>query len=219
MRHLAAAAILALAPAFAGAAETTEAYDTLFRTGTLDDIRRDATLVYGREVESAGAEGTGAEDGTIELSFATEGEGPETATLMLYRDGQHRNLGSFPAGVGNPMIMYFYESVVRDMAVASGGSPFYIRNRVKEALTREVPVEAGTATFEGAEIDVSRVTLHPFADDPNAGRMEGFDDLALTVTMSEAVPGWYLSLEAIAPGPEAPLYRSTTRFRDVEEER
>ena len=32
------------------------------------------------------------------------------------------------------MLLYFLEATVRDMARATGGSPFYIRNRMREAL-------------------------------------------------------------------------------------
>jgi hypothetical protein len=43
------------------------------------------------------------------------------------------------------------------------------------------------------------VVLRPFADDPNRARMGAFADLELSVTMSEAVPGWYHSLLAATP--------------------
>ncbi len=221
MKRLMAAAILALAPALAGAAgtdgSTTEAYDTLFRTGTLDAVPRDRLLVYDREVAATFAEEPSGGTGAVALSVE-EGDAA-LATLTLRREAGQVPLGSFPAGVGNPMIMYFYESTVRDMAAATGGSPFYIRNRMKEALARDVAVERGQATFDGREVATRRVTLRPFEGDENAARMEGFADLSLTVTMSDAVPGWYLSLEAVAPGPEgaaAPLYRSVTRLRGTE---
>ena len=40
--------------------------------------------------------------------------------------------------------------------------------------------------------------------------MQGFGDLELRVTMSEAVPGWYMSLVAEAAGGE--VYRSELTF-------
>ena len=43
-------------------------------------------------------------------------------------------VGTFPAGVANPLLLYFLETTVRATAEATGGSPYYIRNRIREAL-------------------------------------------------------------------------------------
>ena len=40
----------------------------------------------------------------------------------------------FPAGGANPVLLYFLETTVRDLRRATGGSPYYIRNRMREAL-------------------------------------------------------------------------------------
>ena len=213
-------AILGLAawlPLACLAAEATQAYDLLFRQGTLDAVDHEATLIYDRDVENPRRPETALRDtGRIELDFEAGEAAPDSAVVTFYQDGKHKTLGAFPAAVGNPLIMLFYEYTVRDMAETVGGSPFYIRNRVQDSLTREVPVETGTATLDGAEIPVRRVTLRPFADDPNAGDMAGFGDLAMTVTMSEEVPGWYLSLVAEVPGEDGPAYRSEITFEERE---
>ncbi|MBN9888226.1 hypothetical protein [Salipiger abyssi] len=210
-------ACLAL-PVAAATTEAGQTYDLLFRQGTLDDVGRDKVLRYIRDVTNpAKPEAAERDTGEIALSF-TEGEAV-LANLQFLQDGKHRNLGSFPASVGNPMIMVFYEAVIRDMAETAGGSPFYIRNRVKEALTRPAETETGEASFAGGTIETRTVTLRPFAEDPNRARMMGFGDLELRVTMSEAVPGWYLSLVATAPGvgESDEGYRSELRFDAVAE--
>lgn len=203
--------LLAALPA-AGGSAAVETYDLLFRSGSLDGTDRDATLSYHRRVTNRLVPAADERDsGTISLSFVPGNQ----AQLEFSRDdGKHRNLGSFPASVGNPMIMYFVETVVRDMAESAGGSPFYIRNRVKESLVRPAETVEETARFHGRTVPAVTVTLRPFSGDPNAARMRGFGDLALTVTMSEQVPGWYLSLRAEAPGAEggAPVYSSVLTF-------
>lgn len=189
--------------------EGTETYDMLFKNGTLDEIDRTAELVYHRAVTNALNAESGARDtGDIALSFR-QGQA-EMAQLEFRQDDKHRSLGVFPASVGNPMIMYFYESVIRDMAASAGGSPFYIRNRVKEALVQSSEVEEGEAVVDGKTIATQTVRLYPFQDDPNSERMQGFGDLELRVTMSDDVPGWYMSLVAEASGGD--VYRSELRF-------
>ena len=208
------------APTGAATAEQPQAagaYDLLFRNGTLDGLPRTETLTYARDVESLLVPAAGARDsGGIALDFA--GGEPEMVRLDFRQGEKHRTLGEFPASVGNPMILYFVETAVRDMAEAAGGSPFYIRNRVKDALIRPATIETGTVRWDGAEVPATVVTLRPFEGDPSADRMQGFDRLTLTVTMSEAVPGWYGSLVAEVPGAEgeAPVYRSAITLERAE---
>ncbi|QDC09868.1 hypothetical protein FHY55_11690 [Oceanicola sp. D3] len=183
----------------------TAAYDLLFKQGTLDGFEKGDVLDYRREVSNTLVPAAAARD-TGEIELTLEGGTPPVARLEFRQDEKHRSLGNFPASVGNPVIMYFVETVVRDMAESAGGSPFYIRNRVKEALVRPADIteaEDGTVT----------VVMHPFEDDPNVARMQGFGDLALTVEMSTEVPGWYSSLSAEA----GEVYRSTVVFEGVAE--
>jgi len=189
--------------AMAMPAQADEVYDLLFKTGTLDGISRSAVLDYERRVTARDNEELAARDtGTVSLSFAQD----EMAELQFRQGDKHRTIGSFPATVGNPMIMYFVETVIRDMASTAGGSPFYIRNRVKAALLEDTPVREETIHIDGRDVQVQSVTLHPFRNDPNRERMHGFEDLALTITMSDEVPGWYYELKAetVQPKGKAP---------------
>ncbi|WP_159980719.1 hypothetical protein [Roseobacter cerasinus] len=184
-------------------------YDMLFRNGTLDQIDRDTQLLYRRDVSNAlKPEAAERDSGDISLSFR-EGEAT-MALLEFWQDGKHRALGAFPASVGNPMIMYFYETVVRDMAEAAGGSPYYIRNRVKDALIQPSDIETGEAVVDGKTVSTKIIRIYPFAEDPNRDRMQGFGDLELRVTMSDAVPGWYMSL--VAEASNGDVYRSELAF-------
>jgi hypothetical protein len=216
MRILGAALLLAMSAGTLSAAplDGDKTYALLFRNGTLDEIDRDASLFYRRDVSNTlKPEAAERDTGDIALSFR---EGESTMAMLEFRqDGRHRPLGQFPANVGNPIIMFFYESVVRDMAEAAGGSPFYIRNRVKEALVSPSDVDEGEAVVDGRTVPTSTVSLHPFRDDPNQARMGGFGDLELRVTMSEAVPGWYVNLVAESSG--GSVYRSELQFEGMDD--
>ena len=168
-------------------------YDLIFKTGTLDGISRASVLAYQRTtVAPQNQELADTSTGTINLSFAEN----DMAHLEFHQREKHRKIGEFPASVGNPMIMYFVETVVRDMAGTAGGSPFYIRNRVKASLIEDAPVEDVEVEYKGTLVKAKSVTLSPFRDDPNRAKMRGFENLALTITMSDQVPGWYHSLKA-----------------------
>lgn len=207
------ATLLAAGLAVAAPLDGEKTYDMLFRNGTLDKIDRGAELVYRREVINALKPDAAARDtGDVTLSFRDDDV--NVAMLKFEQDGKHRPLGTFPASVGNPMIMYFYETVVRDMAEAAGGSPFYIRNRVKDALIQQSDVQDGEAVVQGETVPTRIIRMHPFAEDPNRDRMQGFGDLELRVTMSDAVPGWYMSF--VAETEDGTVYRSELLFDRID---
>ncbi|MEY8881837.1 hypothetical protein [Donghicola sp. XS_ASV15] len=203
------------APVHGAVLEGNALYETLFKTGTLAQIETGEKLVYRRDVTNKALPDAATRD-TGDVVLSLEQGDALMANLEFRQDDMHRNLGSFPASIGNPMIMYFAETVARDMAETSGGSPFYIRNRLKEALVSAAEITEGEADLEGTDIPVKIVVLRPFADDPNRDRMHGFEDLELTVAMSDSVPGWYLSLTAVTPAESTVGYRSETRFVTVE---
>ncbi|MBD8891039.1 hypothetical protein [Roseibium litorale] len=187
----------------------TTTYDLIFKEGTLDGLDRNVMLTYSKQAEAKGRPDIGEKtSGTIRLAFAPDNMAELRFASKGEESGRFRTLAEFPASVGNPLILYFVETVVRDMAATAGGSPYYIRNRVKASLLETVPVETASQSYQGKDIDVQKLTLRPFKSDPNRDRMQGFADLALTVTVSKDVPGWYLDLSATAPatGGEEPVY-------------
>lgn len=203
-RHLALILALALGAA-APAARAGEAQDLIFATGALDAVETGAELVY--DYTRAGtrlAPPRGAvADGRVTLGIEPAASGERAASLTLAGMPEARILDPFPAGAGNPVFLFFMEETVRNVAALTGGSPFYIRNRMREALRSQdefAPVEIA----HGADkFSATRLTFRPFAGDPNAARMRGFEALTLTLAMSDAVPGGFVTLEAVVP-PDPP---------------
>lgn len=178
----------------------------VMKTGTLADFDRATELVFDQQVTLANAQEMADRDlGQIVLLANPTDD--EAVLLEFRRDEGKRRLGSFPQSVGNPLFMYFAESTIRDMANFAGGSPFYIRNRVKDAMVNRVTLREETRRFGEKEIPVTVAVMRPFENDPNRQRMRGFEDLTITAVMSDAVTGWYLSLDARAQMGEDTIYR------------
>ncbi len=126
-------------------------------------------------------------DGRIRLEAVDSADARE---LRLVREvgGAVTPLGSFPVDVANPTLLYFLETTVQVMAEATGGSPYYIRNRIREAL-----VASDLGAPEG---EARQVTLTPFAADANRARMGAFGDLAIGIGFDPAKPARILELSA-----------------------
>lgn len=201
--------LLALVGGSAAPLSAAETYDLLFRKAALSGLPtspppkageegRDV-LVYDRIVSPLKAGESGDTD-TIGLQLTSD----DNAALILHRGPQMRMIGTFPASVGNPLIMYFLETAVADIAKQSGGSPFYMRNRIKEALLKDAEIVPVSVRVGNRDIAASQVTIRPFAEDKARGQMGRFAELALDVTVSQDVPGWYYSLTASVPEGSTP---------------
>lgn len=197
--------MLALLPATGAEAQT--AYDLLFRPGTLSSMEGEPadkapvkpgdTIVYDN-THSPGSAVLAPKE-TVKLTLVT----PTEASLELERGQQHRALGRFPARVGNPMVMYFLEGVLKDISDETGGSPFYLRNRLKEALAKPVDATPKTVAYADGKVEVQSVTMTPLANASEKAKLGRFADLKVTVLTSDAVPGGYLSFIASAPAGSA----------------
>lgn len=195
--HSLATIILAGAPVSAG-----EAGDLVFAERGPWDLSL-APLVWALDQQGPTVEGFAPlGQGTITLREITD---PSDGQPVLQLDEAtariNRKIGPFPVSGGDPTLTFFLETVARDMAALTGGSPFYIRDRLKDALFRGGEV---------AQADGQRVAaFRPFAEDPNRDRMYGFDSLTLRFVLDE--PGQPIRRMLAETGPLAggrPPYRN-----------
>lgn len=117
-------------------------------------------------------------DGRLVLSEASDAaDGKPVLQLEQSAGEASRRIGPFPVSGGDPVVIFFLENTARAMATLTGGSPHYIRNRIKDAVFR-----GGSVQREGG---VTTVVARPFDGDPNADRMGGFAALELRFVMGE----------------------------------
>ncbi|WP_046120830.1 hypothetical protein [Ensifer aridi] len=184
-----------------GPLAAAETYDLLFRSTALKGLQAmpgseagQGALVYDRII-------TGLDEGQAGGSFSIglKIKPDDNVAMTLYQGTRSRGLGNYPVSAGNPVIMYFLESVLADISAQSGGSPFYMRNRIKEALLRDAQIMPVSVRYRDRDIAAREVTIRPFMKDKARERMGRFSELALAVTLSDDIPGWYYSLVATVP--------------------
>ncbi|RYI34066.1 MAG: hypothetical protein EON48_02300 [Acetobacteraceae bacterium] len=185
-------------------------------TDTLFAERVFSTLPEGQEIRYAlvrsGPDAPGfrpVTDGSIVVNKPTD-NAPKLS-LSLVTDGRSQTLADFSAEGGNPVLLIFLESVVQNMASLTGGSPFYIHNRIKDALGAGGTPTDVSETYADQTVLAQSVTLLPFEADPNADKMGDFAGLTLRLVVSAAVPGNIVSLSADTPDPDSG-YHETIRL-------
>lgn len=225
----AALAALLVSASTAAAQENTQAdaeeasegvHQGLFATGVLDGIESGDSIVFQhhRAVEP-NTPLLPDIAGTAEVTVAPAEGGGRQAQVSLLADGRARPVPPLPAEAGHPLLLIFLESAVRTVAEATGGSPFYIRRRIRETLWTGGDGEPIEVQYDGKAVDAEELIYRPFAEDPNRARMGGFADLELRFVLSEAVPGRIAMLELQAPSAGgAPQVTETLRLEGLEKE-
>ncbi len=213
------ALLLALAPPLAAG----EAQDRLFAVGVLDDVATGTRLIFHHE--RTGSFDTTVvptiADGEIEMARAPGDANGRVAEVTLRDAGRDRTLDPLPAAAGHPLLLVFLETVVRDVSRLTGGSPFYIRNRMREALRgQNAAVEPVAIERSGAPIDGERLVFRPFADDPNRAKLGELAGLEIRVTLSDAAPGRFERLQAVSPSQNGgvPAYSESIVFDRLEQQ-
>ncbi|MER2510581.1 MAG: hypothetical protein ABTQ27_17770, partial [Amaricoccus sp.] len=218
LRGLAIAGLLA----FGNAAVAGEAQDRLFALGVLDSVETGQELVYGfeRRGDFPPDKLSAVTDGVARLDMRAGADGKRAVVVALNDGARDETFDPFPADAGNPIFMVFMEQNVRAMAALTGGSPFYIRNRMREALGAQDSVTPVDATYDGRTVPARRVSFKPFAGDGNREKMGPFAQLEISFVMSDAVPGEFVSMDSVTgPGPKGePLMRLAVHLDGVEKE-
>lgn len=213
--RLAAATTLAVALSLPAAGQDLAGgTEMVFREGQISNVATGRAVVYEHERRlPAPAEepdgGADSSDGRIVLSLVERGgaEAGRAALLTIEEDaGRTRRLDPFPGGenAGNPVLLAFLEFTTRAVSDSTGGNPFYIRNRIKDAFREGGETAAAEMAVPGREAtEVTRIAYRPFTDDPNEGALGAFSDLVITFEVAETVPGGFVSLEATTGGEDA----------------
>ncbi|MEM1299738.1 MAG: hypothetical protein AAGH68_10700 [Pseudomonadota bacterium] len=175
-------------PAMAG-----EPSERVFSRTALDGVKDNHQVIY---THVRTGEVRPISNGEIRVKVEPHETGRK-AVVTMGEEGKLQPVSSWPASSGNPVLPIFLESTLRTMAQATGGSEFYIRNRIKEALGTGGTMNEISLDMDGKAIPATEITFAPFADDKNRARMGGYAELKLVFVVSEALPGDIVRFAAV----------------------
>ena len=197
-----------------------EAQDRVFALGVLGPVATGDQLLY-RHRRSGALDPNvlpAIADGEFVVELAAGAEGRREALVTRRAGGAVQSRTAMPAGGGHPLLLVFLDATVRDLAAMTGGSPFYIRNRIREALARQDAVEPVEIALGDRRVDGERLSFRPFLEDPNRARMGALAALEISFDLSDAVPGGFARFAAVAgPGADGtPALVESIEFDQVE---
>jgi len=214
---LAAPRAFAQASAPEGAAPPSEAERLLFMRPQLASLHEPRTIAYDYAARSGDAP-PATDHAALVLAPAADGRccgahvdylsGPLTITLPDLGDPQ-----------GNPILLYFLESEVRQLERDTHGQAAHFRRRIRQSLADEAKTADTTVRWNGQDVPAHVVRVTPFANDPYRQRFEREAATAYAFVLSDAVPGGIVRLGAAIPAAKAgdpPLATRSLTLADMQ---
>ena len=214
---LAGALALAVGPAAADDDDLSEANRLLFMTPHLAGLPGPGVLHY--RLEGSGEDGEPLAD-TIDLRVSSSAVADGWRVEVEYLSGPRRRyVPPVENARGNPLIKVFLQRQVVRLGEATGGHWRYFQKAVKTALAESARVETVRLEHGGDEVAATVITVAPYRDMEQSGRLAAYRSLRYRFVLSEEIPGQVLSLEAAADGgsaAQAVALAETVRFRSFD---
>lgn len=195
------AAGLALCVAIAAPASANPAaVDLVFYAPFLKQVENGSELSYRYVRKADGKDLAPSFEDEVKLTVGPKGA-EDSVKIDLFTGARGLSLPNM-ARSGNPLVVALFEQDVREMQKVSGGSPFYLRNRIMEALKNDPSTEPTKIQYDGRTIDAWTVKFEPFAKDQHRAQLKGFADRAYELTFADEVPGGLYAIKSVTPKPD-----------------
>ncbi len=205
--------LLISAPAAAAQeGEWSRAQTLLFDTPHLENVTTPRTLTY--EFRQRGDGGTGFEDKVDLIVTEILPDGRRNLEFRFLSGERQRVFQPISGFRGNPLVMLFLQWDVEQMKEATGGSARYFRNRIRYAFHDRAELEEVEIDLAGRALAATRVTIRPFADDPQRERFPDYGQKYYEFLMTPEVPGGIYRIKAVTPAAEgeAPRQEESVTF-------
>lgn len=192
LRVLTGALIVALSAApLLAAPEVPKATDVLFESKHLSNLNKGDEVSYRFQRTVSDEKLLGmpfSDDIKLAVVQAVPENGSRDVTVQVFTGERARDPVSETQRTGNPLLVFYLDRAVSNFSLIAGGNRPYLKNKFAMAL-KDAKVEPVKIAYNGTQVEGYRVTVTPYAGDPNAAKMQGYEGSQFTLLVSEAVPG------------------------------
>lgn len=192
-------------PAAVAAEDKQGVRDILFDTPQLDKVEEGSKLTYSfnRNVSEPKLLGPGFSD-EIKLSVLKVGEGGKRDVgVDIFSGDRARDTRKIEGLTANPVLVFYLDRAVANLATLAGGSKGYLKNRFRLALRTTAKIEPVKIEYNGTVVDGHHVWVTPYINDPNKEKMSGYEGARFDFYVSEDVPGYLVELVALFESSQA----------------
>lgn len=125
-----------------------------------------------------------------------DGDGTRVVDVRVFTGARARDPQVIDGLTGNPILVVFLDRSVSSYMAIAGGKVPYLKDRFRSALRDRASIEPVKVRLGDKTVEGSRVTVQPYAGDPNASKMFGYENSKFEIVVSDAVPGHFVALTA-----------------------
>ncbi len=195
----AAALAVCLTSTLAAATEDSKkATIMLFETPQIANVKPGTKFVY-KNVRKPSDETQMGKGFTDDITVDVESDGApgkKNVVVNLYTGERARDPHRITDMDGNPMLVVFLDNTLGRFQQLAGGDRGYLKNRFSRAIGDEATLTPVKIAYNGADVDGYRIDVKPFATHPARARMRGFENIAVSIVVSEKIPGHFAKMTA-----------------------
>lgn len=156
--------------------------------------------------------GTSFKDQVILTLGAGDDAKSRTTEMQLFTGANRKPAGPFRSDEQNPLLLVMLENNVQEFSSMFKANPRYLKNAIRKAWRENAKIEQAQDEIDGKQVTVTRVTVTPFVNDPEADKMKGLSDVSYVVDVSNDVPGYIAAIDIRAPAQGKPLFAETLHY-------
>lgn len=210
-------------PALAQASGSPTAAQTLFETRQLDLVQKGSEIKYHFEkaVSDERLLGKPYEDDIVLGINKVNEKGERDVVFKVFTGELARDPISWPELTINPLFIWYLDRAVGTFNQLAGGNQQYLKVKFKEALRDKAVIEPVKVDYDGKSLDGYKVTVAPFAEDPNVKKMQGYEKASFSIIVSKDAPGFFVDLQSTfeSTAAAAPKLEERISLVGIEEEK
>ncbi len=204
--------------ALPAAADQYEAADLIFKARHLDLVPKGTGVAYKFE-HTVSDEKLMGKPFTDDIKLAVtdvNAEGQRILDVTVFTGDRQRPVQNYDGLTINPVFIWFLDKCVENFRTVAGGKQPYLKGRMRDSFVEKPKLEDVKIEFGGKTIDAKKVTIEPFANDPNKAKMQGYENSKFSFVLSKDIPGYFYELNAELVSKQAGTGKLTDRLVLVE---
>jgi hypothetical protein len=201
------------------AADVPKATDILFERPHIASVAPGTNLVYKFDRKPSNPKVLGeAFSDNITVTVESDGApGKKNLKIQMYSGDRAREPQEITDMDGNPMLIVYLDNAVSHFRLLAGGDPSYLKGTFRQSLAQDAKIAPVKIDYKGQSVDGYRVSLSPFANDPNRSKMNGFEGSTFSIALSDKIPGYFAKMisEYTNTDKNSPSLEETTTLEGV----
>jgi hypothetical protein len=192
------ATTFAVSVALPAAAEQPQPADLIFNARHLDLVPKGTGVAYKFEHGVSDEKLMGkafTDDVKLNVTDVT-GDGQRVLDVIVFTGDRQRPIQNYDGLTINPVFIWFLDKCIENFRTVSGGNQPYLKGRMRDAFVDKAKLEEVKFDFGGKQVTGYKVTIEPFATDPNKHKMQGFENSKFSFVLSKDVPGYFYELNS-----------------------